>query len=399
MAIFNYSNQTFVATDLAGILGARLNKSCFSKTDSNRLIQEQKVSLWDNGFSNDDDLLSMQIKNPDGSKTAVLNTSKNLGLAPLLDQKVLPKDLNQLLTDSKNKLKPGLTVSFGEYPMMIADKETSKRLDEIGLLYPTGKTYTFNKIVAPYYEESNRNHVAGCISNGRNFWGSMSPTAQLWYEHVPEVMYHGEKYVCVTARYVLDHELPDYWKKRVDVDRTSVGYEFLLSNGCPVLFNQNYWVKVDQVEWKTGEFDLAPTKVLLGGMPLGKSYDYTAQYTNEFIEKSFYKDILPSDAKEVAKIQFKDELKDLIKKNNAESSSEWSWCVKQVIKSYKDIATKEAIYVLAYASQLFDLIQKGYFNKESLDQELKTPCLKKIPNGCLLFFKDLFSLSRQNIKY
>ena len=119
---------------------------------------------------------------------------------------------------------------------------------------------------------------------------------------------------------------------------------------------------------------------------------YSCVLINE--EKYFYKDILPSDAKEVAKIQFKDELKDLIKKNNAESSSEWSWCVKQVIKSYKDIATKEAVCVLAYASQLFDLIQKGRFNKESLDQELKTPCLKKIPNGCLFFFKDIFSSSK-----
>ena len=105
MGIFNYSNQTFIATDLAGILGARLNRACFSKADSSKLIQEQKVSLWsDLGFTNDDDLQAMQIKNPDGSKATVLNTSKNLGLAPLLDQKVLPKDLNQLLTNLKNEL-------------------------------------------------------------------------------------------------------------------------------------------------------------------------------------------------------------------------------------------------------------------------------------------------------
>ena len=402
MGIFNYSNQTFIATDLAGILGARLNRSCFSKTDSSELIQEQKVSLWsDLGFTNDDDLQAMQIKNPDGSKATVLNTSKNLGLAPLLNQKVLPKDLKQLLTNSKNELKTGLTLSFGEYPMMLADKKTSEELNKIGLLYPTGKTYTFNKIVAPYYEESNRNHVAGFILNGRNFWGCLDPKAQLFYEQVPEVIYHGEKYVCVTARYVLDHELPNYWKKRVDVDRTSVGYEFLLSNGYPVLFNQNYWVKVDQVEWKTEEFDLTPTKVLLGGIPLGKSYDYTTQYTDEFVEHHFYKDILPSDAKEVAKIQFKDELKDLIVKNNAERVADWSLCVKQAIKPYKGIKTKEAIYVLAYAGQLFDLIQKDKFNKKSLDNELKTPSLVSKQNwrGVVNSFVDIFKSEFFQVRY
>lgn len=382
MGIFNYSNQTFVATDLAGILGARLNRSCFSKTDSSRLIQEQKVSLWFDGFSNDDDLRSMQIKNPDGSKTSVLNTSKNLGLAPLLDQKVLPKDLKQLLTDSKNKLQPGLTVSFGEYPMMIADDKTSEELNKIGLLYPTRKTYTFNRIVAPYYEESNRNHAAGFISNNRNFWGCLDPKAQLLYEQVPEVIYHGEKYVRVTARYVLDHELSDYWKKRVDVDRISIGYEFLLSNGFPVLYNQNYWVKVDQVEWKTGKFDLTPTKVLLGGMPLGKSFDFLAPYTDEFVEQHFYKDILPSDAKEVAKIQFKDELKDLITECHAENITELSGCLKQVVKPYIHVKTKESLYVLAYARQLFDLIQKGEHSKKSLDKELKTPSLVSKQNRC-----------------
>ena len=104
MELISYTNQTFSATDLAGILGARLNRTCSLNVDYKKVIQEQKVSLFNSPYDNDDDLCAMEIKNPDGSRAYVLNTSKNLGLAPVLSLSVLPKDLKQLLTDKKEQL-------------------------------------------------------------------------------------------------------------------------------------------------------------------------------------------------------------------------------------------------------------------------------------------------------
>ena len=110
---------------------------------------------------------------------------------------------------------------------------------------------------------------------------------------------------------------------------------------------------------------------------------------------------MPSDAKEVAKIQFKDELKDLIVKNNAERVADWSLCVKKAIKPYKGIKTKETIYVLAYAGQLFDLIQKGSFDKEGLNKELKTPSLvsKQSWRSVVNSFVDIFKSEFFQVRY
>lgn len=394
MELISYTNQTFSATDLAGILGARLNRTCSLNVDYKKVIQEQKVSLFNSPYDNDDDLCAMEIKNPDGSRAYVLNTSKNLGLAPVLSLSVLPKDLKQLLTDKKEQLKSGLTLSFGEYPQWVADEKTAEELNKIEKLYPTGKTYTFNTIVSPYYEERNRHHNAGCVYSDQHHRWRLDVSAQLCYENRPEVMYHGEKYVCVTARYVLDHDLPNYWKTRVDNKRISIGHEFILSNGSLVGWGKPYWVKVGEVEWKTDEFVLIPSKVLLGGIPLGAHYDWTTKYTDEFVEKYFYKDILPSDAREVAKIQFKDEVRESINIKNAQDTKELSSCVRRALKPYLNVKTKEALYVVGYASWLFDMIQKGNLNQDTIQEELKTPCLKKKPNGCLFFFKDIFSSSK-----
>ena len=123
-------------------------------------------------------------------------------------------------------------------------------------------------------------------------------------------------------------------------------------------------------------------------------YDWTTKYTDEFVEKYFYKDILPSDAREVAKIQFKDEVRESINIKNAQDTKELSSCVRRALKPYLNVKTKEALYVVGYASWLFDMIQKGNLNQDTIQEELKTPCLKKKPNGCLFFFKDIFSSSK-----
>lgn len=393
MDILTYTNRTFVATDLAGLLGARLNRTCLPETDCQKMIKDQKVSLWSTSGSYSYDLFAMEIKNPDASQAFVLNTSKNIGLAPILSHKILPKDLKQLLTEKKGRLKKGLTVSFGEYPMMIADKKTSEILTKIADFYPTGKEYTFNTIISPYCETSNKNDrlFAGMVNDKSCCWKNLPLDAQLLYENVPEVIYHGEKYVCVTARYVLDHPLPDFWKTKIDAHRASVGYDFLLSDGNRIEWNNPYWVKVDTVDWKTGYFDLYPTKVLLGGIPLGETYDFGSRYTDEFVNKYFFKEIIPSDAREVSKAQFKDELKNLIIQNDVQTIDEISYFIQQAVYPYQDVKTKEASFVLAYAHALLKSVQEGVFDKETfINKELQTPCLKKKVSHFSVF-KNMFA--------
>lgn len=100
--------------------------------------------------------------------------------------------------------------------------------------------------------------------------------------------------------------------------------------------------------------------------------------------------MMPADERDVSKIQFKDELKEFIIQNKVNTQPEIAHFVKQNITPYMPIQTKEALFVLGYASQLFDGIQKGNFDKEKLiNQKLKTPCLIKKTFALKLFF-DIF---------
>ena len=74
--------------------------------------------------------------------------------------------------------------------------------------------------------------------------------------------------------------------------------------------------------------------------------------------------MMPADERDVSKIQFKDELKESIIQNNVNTQSEIAHFVKQNITPYMPIQTKDALFVLGYASQLFDGIQKGNFDKK-----------------------------------
>ncbi|MBO7244641.1 MAG: hypothetical protein J6V53_05120 [Alphaproteobacteria bacterium] len=74
--------------------------------------------------------------------------------------------------------------------------------------------------------------------------------------------------------------------------------------------------------------------------------------------------MMPADERDVSKIQFKDELKESIIQNKVNTQPEIAHFVKQNITPYMPIQTKEALFVLGYASQLFDEIQKGNFDKK-----------------------------------
>ena len=260
------------ATDLAILLG------CQTTQKNERTIEEDLSCLvWT--CSSTDDGYVMCIK-PSGERTwweweGLLPHDDRAGIRPILVPEA--NDNNHILAIPSDKVAPasiaGLEVrEYGEYPQTVADKKTSKKLEDLlkkGELNLTGKKYTFDGV----------SHKA---SDRKEGWVSAP------FKQCPEYIHEGKKYI------------------RLNGNPCRVGTS-KLSNGEKAQFEKVYWVQVEPIEWlKDSSGYWISKKCLLSGINFnGGDYDDDFEDTDlkKFLDAFFIKEIEPTSEKHKTKVR------------------------------------------------------------------------------------------------
>ena len=264
--IKNYGRKV-AATDLALLFGCFQDKKKAYTTDEEpACYQWTKSSPWGNWG------VVVLASNGETSYSTE-HCDDRFGIRPLL----IPEPKDSIYDEDPRSSDALLTAhicgcelkEYGEYPQTVADKRTSKKLEELfcqNLLKTTGKNYTFDTTNHADHDRRKDFVLPQLVPHS-------------------EFVYQGKKYVRVWA-----NPYKNYIPR--------------LSSGEKVKPGKPYWVQVEPIQWLKDPSGIwLSQKCLLSGLPFSdhtypgaNTFDHT--YMNDYLNEKFAEDINPSNVAE-----------------------------------------------------------------------------------------------------
>ena len=243
-------------TDFAVILGGGIEEDGSARTPEG----DFPCTSWTQSLS-DDGRVFCSSSNNEEDLPAAAPLDRAISVRPVLPPE---ETANIQLNEIESKI-PGVDIcTYGEYPQTLADKQTSKKLENLfedGSLDETGKEYTFD--------------------SNSDFWMGFKKIT------LPEYELDGKRYVRIEG-------------KSIDFE----GHAPILSSGEKVEIGEPYWVQVEPIEWLRDETGtLISKKCLFSGIRFnneGAFEDFSDTEIHSYLN-TYFADEIESHTKELVK--------------------------------------------------------------------------------------------------